>query len=215
MNNFPKYILQLKYRLSEPLLGYEAQKILEPITRKRFLEELIHADPPKESAVMILLFPEKADLNVVFIQRVEYKGVHGGQVSFPGGKFEELDCSLLATSLRETEEEIGISAKQIEVLGLLTPLYIPPSNFNVHPYVGLVDCKPKFNQDDNEVKSVFTVPLKVLLEPETVQMKPIKIHTGEEVLVPCFFVQEKVIWGATAMILNEFVEICKSFIHLD
>lgn len=211
MNDFPKFILQLKQQLSKPLIGYEAQKIMEFVLRKRFLEELQHDEPPKESAVMILLFPAKNDFEIVFIQRVNYNGVHSGQISFPGGQAEKSDGSLLATSLRETEEEIGISRNQIEVLGQLSPLYIPPSNFNVHPFVGFVDYKPDFHKDINEVKEIFSVPLKVLFSSESKQMKQIKIHTGENVIVPCFFVQEKIIWGATGMILSEFVETCKLF----
>src|SRR5690606_7847625 len=99
---------------------------------------------PKQSAVIILLYPENDIWYNVLIKRPEYKGTHSGQIAFPGGRFEENDVTFDITALRECEEEIGVSRELITVLGKLTEIYIPPSNFMVHPYIGYCEEKPVF-----------------------------------------------------------------------
>lgn len=102
----------------------------------------INSEKIQKSAVLLLLFPDKGSLNLLFIKRAEDGGKHSGQIAFPGGKFEENDNILENTALRETEEEVGIKKEDIKILKSLTSLLIPVSNFSVKPFVGIIDYKP-------------------------------------------------------------------------
>jgi len=156
------------------------------------------------SAVMALLFPEEDELKLTLTQRHDYKGKHGGQISFPGGKTEEFDNSTIQTALRETHEEIGIEPNQINVLGKLTDVYIPVSKFLVHPYVGFHEPNPNFIASDKEVKEIITFNIIELLQEENRQTTKIKTSNGLYLKdIPCFTIQDKIVWGATALMLNE------------
>jgi 8-oxo-dGTP pyrophosphatase MutT (NUDIX family) len=157
---------------------------------------------------LILFFPEKDIPNIVFIQRPEYDGVHSGQIAFPGGKAEVSDSSMQHTALRETGEEIGVNTGDIKMIGKLTKLYIPPSNFLVEPFVGYVNYKPVFVPDAKEVSEIVTVSLDELMDKKSFQLRDIDA-LGLTYKVPCFFVRQKIIWGATSMILNELMEVVK------
>ncbi|MDD3323223.1 MAG: CoA pyrophosphatase, partial [Paludibacter sp.] len=128
MINFTKE--ELKQRLSQPLTGKASH--LKMATKAR-LEELArlngNTQQAKKSAVMLLLFHENENLQVIVIRRSNYVGVHAGQIAFPGGRFEESDIDIKTTALREIEEEIGISSDKIELIGRLSDIYVPPSNF--------------------------------------------------------------------------------------
>lgn len=177
--------------------------------------ERIHGVFPSEKnnltqtgSVLILIFPQNNKINIVFIQRTTYAGVHSGQISFPGGKPEPGDKDLIDTALRETEEEIGVSAKDIRILGKLTPLFIPVSNIEVYPVVGCISYKPEFKPDKTEVKSIIEIPLDYLLRPDIVKKKTTVIQ-NTNIQIPYFNFNGRHIWGATAMILNEFLEVIK------
>jgi 8-oxo-dGTP pyrophosphatase MutT (NUDIX family) len=158
----------------------------------------------KVSATMAMLFPEEEEIKLTLTQRHDYKGKHGGQISFPGGKTEEFDESTIQTALRETQEEIGINPNQINVLGKLTDVYIPVSNFLVHPYVGYHDSSPKFIASDKEVKEIITFNVTDLLKEENRQTTKIKTSNGLYLKdIPCFTIHDKIVWGATALMLNE------------
>ena len=137
------------------------------------------------------------------IKRSEYQGVHSGQISFPGGKSELSDASLEETALRECREELGISLEAVPKLIPLTPLYIPPSNFLVSPFITYNPQDPDFFPDAREVASHIELPLFKLMELEIEQRK---LAEGplQGSPVPCYFYQGHIIWGATAMILTEF-----------
>ncbi len=202
---------KLKERLRGPLPGRIAQEKLEPASRKALLNE--HSSQktsPKDSAVMILLHYQQNDLSLLFIQRAQYEGVHSGQIAFPGGRYEQSDKDLAKTAQRETLEETGIIIPDEAVLGKLTPLYIPPSNFNVQPYVGFLPALPGFSPDPKEVESVFTVPLRQLMGKDEVQKKTITYSNGFSYEIPCYVFGPHIIWGATSMILSEFLEIIES-----
>ena len=160
----------------------------------------------KKAAVLIYCYPKFDLMYVSLIKRSHYKGVHSGQISFPGGKPEIDDQSLQFTALRECSEELGIQIIN-ENLVPLTPLYIPPSNFLVSPFITFDDFHPKFNLDKREVAAHIEIPLfklmKLQIEKRALDEGPTK---GTE--VPCFWYQKNLIWGATAMILSEF----KSFL---
>ena len=207
MKNFVDFIAWTAQKLKEPLPGEIAQLKLEPSTRRSY-----DLDPkllsPKLSSVLILFFPEGDKTKLTLIQRPEYDGVHGGQIAFPGGKMEEIDKSLMNTALRECYEEIGVEPDKIKIIGKLSQLYIPPSNYLVEPFVGYTDIKPDFCADPDEVSEILFIDLDELLNESSFQHKEINIrHLRTK--VPCYFINEKIIWGATSMILSEFLEVIK------
>lgn len=140
------------------------------------------------------------------IVRATDNSVHSGQVSFPGGMAEKSDHSLIDTALREADEEIGIVPESIKIIGSLTKLYIPPSNFDVYPIVGVTLSTPIFNSN-SEVHKILEIDLATLTLPETFTHKQIQHRSGNEFLVPCYYIQEEVIWGASAMIISELLDV--------
>jgi 8-oxo-dGTP pyrophosphatase MutT (NUDIX family) len=160
------------------------------------------------AAVLILLYPHEGSVYTVFIQRPQYNGVHSGQISFPGGRGEPNDGDDIETALREAEEEVGIDRHGISVIGTLTPLFIPVSNTLVTPVLGWIDNRPKFKIQAEEVVFLIEGDLKKFLDPAIVKVKPFEIR-GEMRDVKYFDYNGYVIWGATAMMLNELLEIIK------
>ena len=170
-------------------------------------EELKTATDYRTSAVLALLFEDQGT-KMVLTQRHNYKGTHGGQVSFPGGKMEEIDESTIHTALRETHEEIGVSPNNINVLGKLTDVYIPVSKFLVHPFIGIHEGSPTFELSEREVKEIITFDLELLTQDAIVQKRDIKTSSGMVLKnVPCFIIGDKIVWGATALMLNEIRQI--------
>jgi 8-oxo-dGTP pyrophosphatase MutT (NUDIX family) len=165
--------------------------------------------PGKEAriaSVLILLYPHNGLIHTVFIQRPDYNGVHGGQISFPGGKQDPDDENIIQTAVREANEEIGVDASEIEIIGMLTPLFIPVSNMLVTPVVGWASERPEFEPEAEEVVFIFDAELKRFIDTSTVKIKPMQIK-GEMIEVKYFDYDGNVIWGATAMILNELLTI--------
>jgi len=162
-----------------------------------------------EAAVLVLLYPFQESINTVLMQRPDYKGVHGGQISFPGGKRESYDNDIIHTALREAKEETGADLENISVINTLTPLFIPVSNMIVTPVLGWVEEKPLFSHKPDEVVFLFDVDIRILLDPSIVKIKSFKIR-GEMIDVKYFEYKGNVIWGATAMILQEFLTIIKN-----
>ena len=196
----------IQNRLLSNLPGPQAHLRMEPETRKAFLN-LKHAEAPRQSAVLILLFEENGKIKTPFIRRNIYDGVHSGQIALPGGGFETHDNTLINTALRETEEEIGIAKNQVKVLGTLSKIYIPPSNFDVLPVVGYLENTPTLKIDPTEVSEAFLVDLDHLVSPACVSTSRVKLQNGSEIEIPCYQISDYTIWGATAMILSEFIEI--------
>ena len=206
--NFQNTIDHIQNELTKPLPGFEAQLRMSPIHR---INKLKIPDDAKESAVLILLFPDgKRKTQMVLIQRADYKGTHGGQIALPGGKIEERDQTLLDTALRETEEEIGVPINMVKHIGALTPLFIPVSHFKVHPFIGYVQDPPSYIPDPVEVSGVIDFPLHTLIQDHAVQSGLVPIR-GQELKVPYFQIKEHIVWGATAMILSEFVSVLDTF----
>lgn len=160
----------------------------------------------RPSAVLGLLFPHEGELNLLFIRRTEDGHAHSGQISFPGGRQEPSDADLKATALREAQEEVGIRSAEVRLLGGLTPLYIPVSNFHVYPYVGFADKRPDYNISKQEVAYVLEAPLSRLFVPErkiVTEVRPAS-RPGMVMKVPAYALNDQhFIWGATAMILSE------------
>lgn len=191
----------LREMLSRPLPGIKAQQKMAP----EFRGEYSHSLDPEAAAVMILIFPSREQYYTLFMKRNEYPGPHSAQVSFPGGIYETDDTNLERTALRETIEETGID-KDIEVLGSLTPLYIPVSNIMVTPFVGWVDSTPIFKPELSEVQYLIQVPVSDLFNKEKRYEEKTK-HHNSEIMVPYYSFNSEKIWGATAMMLSEFIEV--------
>jgi 8-oxo-dGTP pyrophosphatase MutT (NUDIX family) len=170
-----------------------------------FRGDFHHSDTVQTAAVMILIFPYPKSLHTIFIKRNEYPGPHSAQVSFPGGIFEPEDKNMKETALRETREETGID-KEIEILGRLTPLYIPVSNFCVTPFIGWVEEVPGFDPDSSEVQYLIEVPIAAIFDRSIRHSEKIKGHEIE-FMAPFYSLNNEKIWGATAMMLSEFIEV--------
>jgi 8-oxo-dGTP pyrophosphatase MutT (NUDIX family) len=199
-------IAQISSELMKPLPGEDAQYRMAPSYRPRLKREEIQALKPKISAVMLLLYEREGLLNIVFTQRKKYDGVHSGQMSFPGGKKDEDDLDLIQTALRETREEIGVPAEEIKIIGGLTELYIPPSNFLVHPSVGFARGGVSFIPDKKEVEKVVEIPVGFFLDEKNISHETeIKLFNNTTVRVPAYIYDDHIIWGATAIMLSEFV----------
>ena len=121
---------------------------------------------PRQAAVLLLLWPQAAGLHFVLTRRAQDLRGHSGQISLPGGRCDPTDADPAATALRETQEELGISASAVQLLGKLDDIYIPPSNFLVHPHVGALATTPDFRPCAAEVAEVLSVPLARLFDAQ-------------------------------------------------
>jgi 8-oxo-dGTP pyrophosphatase MutT (NUDIX family) len=163
-----------------------------------------HSLPPKPGGVIILLYQDATgSIRFPLIKRQEYVGAHSGQVSFPGGKAEQGEDPIL-TALRECEEEIGVDRNSLEVLGRLTNFFVIPSNFIITPVVAIADVEPVFRPDPYEVARILSFPLMDLLNEDAVKTKEIVAAGKFRLMAPHFETEGEIIWGATAMMLNEF-----------
>jgi 8-oxo-dGTP pyrophosphatase MutT (NUDIX family) len=200
-------IQRLRAGLSRPLPGHDA--FLELSGYKRMDIERARAldPPPRESAVLVLVYPAPEELHGLLMVRPEYDGVHSGQVSFPGGKREPGDPSLLHTALREFAEETGADP-DVEILGSLSPVYIPPSRMLVTPFVGFTSVMPTWKPDPMEVARLLEVPLRSLLREDILNRREQFIGSlGRRVEIPYFDVLGEVVWGATALMIAELRQV--------
>lgn len=199
-------LLQRLHRglLSPPLPGRAAQQTMAPRLRGEY------GAPPadaRRAAVLALLFPADGGLRLLYIQRTSpRRDRHAGQISFPGGSVDAGDPDTESTALRELEEEVGVPATAVTVLGAITPLYIPVSNFLVDPYVGYAPQLPPLRLQASEVARTLTVGVADLLEPTARRRGNRKLTTGLTLPdTPYWSVGPEEIWGATAMMTAEIV----------
>jgi 8-oxo-dGTP pyrophosphatase MutT (NUDIX family) len=165
---------------------------------------------PKQAAVMALFYPNGTyQTHLLLILRNTYKGIHSNQIALPGGKVEKKDLNLLETALRETHEEVGAEREQITVIRSLSEVYIPPSNFEVTPYLGLYKKEKPFLMQANEVAAIIEVPLLDFMDDAKIFYQILNTSYAQNVEVPAFKLNGYTVWGATAMMLSEIKELFK------
>ena len=197
----------IRERFSNPLPGRAAQYRMAHVGRDFPTPDFSKA---RKAAVVILLYPDAArETQLVLIQRMFHpKDRHSGQISLPGGKIESTDTSPQAAALRELEEELGVPTNTVMILGQLSDLHISVSNFLVYPFLGVVDKRPNFIPQPDEVHAILETPIKAFLEKSMRRKKDLKLPNGITLKnVPYFDIKGHTVWGATAMIINEFSEL--------
>lgn len=200
----------LRSRLAAGLPGHDGFLELSGYKRPDLEAARRTNPPPRESAVLALLYPKDDRPHVLLMLRPTYDGVHSGQVAFPGGRREIEDPSLEATALREFAEETGASVEGISILGALSPVYIPPSRSLVTPFIGMTTELGTLKPDPREVAELIHVPLTDLLRDDILRAREQYIAMMERsVEIPYFDVQGHVVWGATAMMIAELRELLR------
>lgn len=191
------------------LPGETVQMKMAPVERLRELkDEARHIKKARQAGVMALFYPTlEQQTNLILILRKTYKGVHSAQVGFPGGKIEKGDRSILDAALRETEEEVGVPRGNISILKKLTEIYIPPSNFFVQPFLGITPETPLFVPEEKEVEALIEVNLNDFMDNSCITTRILTTSYATELEVPAFKLNGHIVWGATAMMLNEVREL--------
>lgn len=210
------HIEKIKGALGQSLPGWPMQRRMAPENRRTDIDRRrLIRDDHRESSVLLLLYPDETNqLFFVLIRRPEYDGVHSGQIALPGGA-REAGESLETTALREAYEEIGIVADNIALLGALSPMYIPPSNFMVYPHVAYQPSKPAYTQNVREVAEIIEPPISILTDETIVQYEPREFPIFGRVVIPYYNIFGHKVWGATAMILSEFAAIIEQYLQPD
>lgn len=204
------FVNWLKGRIQKDLPGHKAHlKMARLLPRPKAQEAPKNA---RESAVLLLLSGIEKTTQLLLIQRTQDGGSHSGQMAFPGGKKEAIDKNLEATALREAQEEIQLNPEDVAVLGKLSPLYIPVSNFVVQPFLAYTPQLPVLQKSNMEVEDIFNFDLTTIFSSKQNTLveinRPIKTMLEVNAFVP---LPKTIIWGATAMILAELEELWNAF----
>jgi len=207
--DFKNYLLKIKdYKLP----GHDYLLKIAPPARIKHLKNNIIPKDSKTASVLMLFYPDiNNETRLVLMLRNKYKGVHSNQISLPGGKVDRLDKSLKDTALRETHEEIGLHKDDIDIVGDLSSVYIPPSNFNVYPFIGYINTTPIFHPDPKEVSLILKPKLDFVLNMDIVDSL-VEVN-GSTQKVPSYIINNHILWGATAIMVHEFVLLFKQMIN--
>lgn len=200
--NFKELVDKLGQRLTLPLPGPAAHEPLRAVSTRNIIPGFDHLTPPRPGGVLILLYEEEGVIKFPLTKRPDYSGTHGGQISLPGGKAEP-DEDIITTALREGEEEIGVERSRIKVIGQLSQFFVIPSNFMVTPVIGYLEDVPRFIPDPKEVVRILEGRIDELVRADAVQTREILAAKIYPMMAPHFEIEGEVVWGATAMILNE------------
>ncbi len=207
------FVTHLQTRLTQPLPGWRMQIRMAPQGRQGTPDFTIKPDV-KKGSVLLALYPDADDLQVVFTLRGKHLNSHGGQISFPGGRIEPNE-TVQQAALREAAEETGIAANSVTLLGALSELYIPPSNSLVYPQVGYLTQAPAFTPQVSEVDEIFTVPLSRFVEPDARGSWERVLHDGKNYTVPLWHIHPTTpLWGATAIVMSEFVALYEEYLGI-
>ncbi len=204
---FNNIVESIRKKSINELPGLVAHQLMAPMHRFPASYYLEREKEYRTACVLALLFPDpKTNLTrITLIERTGGNFVHANQISFPGGKIENDDASNEDAALRETFEEIGVPKAEIEILSKLSSLYIPPSKFLVHPFIGITLNVPEFILSKDEVVSVLTPYLSMFLDENNILNGEFSSARGNVVNAPYYFIEEKKIWGATAMMISELI----------
>ncbi len=206
---FSDFINQIEKLQQKQLGGLTSQFKLAPKLRIRYSEELILSKNPKKAAVLALFYPDSNNqTRFLLTERASYNGAHSAQISFPGGKFDKTDDNLKTTALRETYEEVGVPFEAIQIIRQTSDAYIPPSNFLVAPFIGISKKTPLFIPNE-EVAEVIEVLVSDLLDDENLTFVEMETSYMKNIEVPCFKLNDYIVWGATAMMLSEIKDLLK------
>ncbi len=159
------------------------------------------------AGVLVLIYPREDGFYLVLTRRTSQVAHHQAQISFPGGQMDEQE-SAVQTALREAAEELNIVPAEVRVLGQLTPLYVPPSNYCIYPVVAVAERRPDFRPSHHEVAEVIEIPLDHLLDLKNIKRETWPIR-GLDVTVPFYLFREHKVWGATAMVMAELLDLIK------
>ncbi|MHB9142869.1 MAG: NUDIX hydrolase [Paludibacter sp.] len=203
---------ELKQKFQLPLPGVSSHLKMASLNRAQELidkkDQVLNA---KKSAVLILFFQDEDILKMIVIRRSNYVGIHAGQIAFPGGRYEEEDINVETTALREIQEEIGIPKDKIEILGRLTDIYVPPSNFLISVFAGYLNEKPTYKIEEREVAEVIEIPLADFFRPDIIKQKDFYVAKVKVVTnAPYYDTSNASIWGASAMVISELLDILKA-----
>lgn len=177
-----------------------AQRQMAPKTRALYRSPE-RPGRPRRGGVLMLLYPAAGRLKFVLTRRTDHVANHQGQVSLPGGEQEPGEL-LKEAAFRETDEELGVNLDGSRLLGQLNSLYIPPSDFEIYPFVAFCDSRPAFSPSPSEVAELLEVPVDALLDPEHHRNEDWVIQ-GQSIEIPYYFLGGHKVWGATAMVLSE------------
>jgi 8-oxo-dGTP pyrophosphatase MutT (NUDIX family) len=212
MMELPVLMDKLKQRLQLALPGIRAHEIMRAVPVAAQLLKFDHTLPPKPGSVLILLYPDRGSIKFPLTKRQTYAGAHSGQISLPGGK-REAGETFIETALREAEEEIGINSADVTVVGRLSDFFVIPSNFMVTPVIGYSKVKPVFTADSYEVARILEADLFELISDTAIQSKEITVGSNFQMQAPHFEIEQEIVWGATAMMLNELRMILQEVIN--
>jgi len=203
---------ELKQKFLLPLPGIDSHVKMAPLNRvQALIDNKNEAANAKKSAVLINFFHDDEILKMIVIRRSKSVGIHAGQIAFPGGRYEDEDKTVLNTALREIEEEIGISADKIEIIGRLSDIYVPPSNFLISIFVGYLNRKPIYTIQESEVDEVIEIPFNLFFENEVIKQKDFVVSENRNNnFAPYYDIPNASIWGASAMVISELLDILSS-----
>ncbi len=204
INNFSNALIT---RLQLDLPGHDSHLKMSSKLRIKWIKSFADAISFKKSAVLILIYSKNNELYTILIQRPVYNGVHSNQICFPGGKFEIDDTDLYHTAKRECFEEVGVEIHDTNLLGELSELFIPPSRFRVLPVIASIRHQPIFKPNELEVQQIIEVKLADLFNEVNSKKVYMKVR-GIRFKTPAIVIDHHVIWGATAMIIQEFKDVC-------
>ena len=200
--------MEIERKLKADMPGWASQSKMSPRPRPGQKPYAEVESTCLKAGVMLILIERGGSWQIVFIRRTHTVLHHKDQISFPGGQVEPGE-SFVQAALRETQEEIGIETVRLRVLGALTPLYIPPSNFCIYPFVSTTPVPDSYVPRPDEVVEVIEIPLLHLMDPANVRQE-VRTVRGERVEVPYYAYKQNKVWGATAMVLAEFIDILRA-----